>query len=77
MNNLNLQLDRPAVPAAKDGELARESWKIFQIMTEFVEGFEKLASIPPSVSIFGSARTPADHPDYILTVWFGTSLPYA
>ena len=68
MNDLNPPLDRPSVPIAKEGELARESWKIFQIMAEFVEGFEKLSSISPSVSIFGSARTPADHPDYIRAV---------
>lgn len=43
-----------------DAALIRESWKIFQIMAEFVEGFEKLARIKPSVSIFGSARM---HPD--------------
>jgi uncharacterized protein (TIGR00730 family) len=47
--------------------LTRESWKIFQIMAEFVEGFERLAQIKPSVSIFGSARTPPDHPYYKLT----------
>src|SRR4030042_815784 len=46
--------------------LSRESWKIFQIMAEFVEGFERLARIAPSVSIFGSARTPVDHPYYAL-----------
>jgi uncharacterized protein (TIGR00730 family) len=34
-----------------------DSWKIFKIMSEFVEGFEKLARIGPCVSIFGSART--------------------
>jgi uncharacterized protein (TIGR00730 family) len=44
--------------------LTRESWKIFQIMAEFVDGFEHLACIKPSVSIFGSARTPQDHPYY-------------
>ncbi len=44
--------------------LSRESWRIFQIMAEFVEGFEKLCMIQPSVSIFGSARTPEDHPWY-------------
>ncbi len=33
-----------------DAQLNRESWKIFQIMTEFVEGFERLAQIKPSVS---------------------------
>ena len=47
--------------------LSRESWKIFQIMAEFVEGFEKLTQIHPSVSIFGSARTSEDHPYYQLT----------
>ena len=66
MNDPNLQPDRPSVLTANEGELARESWKIFQIMAEFVEGFEKLGSIPPSVSIFGSARTRDDHPNYIL-----------
>ena len=49
-----------------DTELTRESWKIFQIMAEFVEGFERLARIKPSVSIFGSARTDPDHPYYRL-----------
>ncbi|GMQ96439.1 MAG: TIGR00730 family Rossman fold protein [Gammaproteobacteria bacterium] len=44
--------------------LTRESWKVFQIMAEFVEGFERLSSIRPSVSIFGSARTSPDHPWY-------------
>ncbi len=46
--------------------LSRESWKIFQIMGEFVQGFEKLARIHPSVSVFGSARTAPDHPYYKL-----------
>lgn len=46
--------------------LTRESWKIFQIMAEFVEGFEKLSTISPSVSIFGSARTEPDDPYYEL-----------
>jgi hypothetical protein len=49
-----------------DTQLTRESWKIFQIMAEFVEGFERLAHIKPSVSVFGSARTPIDHPNYKL-----------
>jgi uncharacterized protein (TIGR00730 family) len=44
--------------------LTPESWKIFQIMAEFVEGFERLAQIKPSVSIFGSARIVPDHPYY-------------
>ena len=47
--------------------MSRESWKIFQIMAEFVEGFERLSHIQPSVSIFGSARTDPNHPYYALT----------
>jgi len=38
-----------------------DSWAIFKIMSEFVDGFEKLAKIGPCVSIFGSARTKEDH----------------
>ncbi|WP_374165127.1 TIGR00730 family Rossman fold protein [Arcticibacter sp. MXS-1] len=41
-----------------------DSWQIFKIMAEFVEGFEKLAKIGPCVSIFGSARTPQDNKYY-------------
>lgn len=46
---------------------ARESWRIFGIMAEFVEATERLASIRPAVSIFGSARTPPGSPYYELT----------
>ena len=41
-----------------------DSWAIFKIMSEFVDGFEKLAKIGPCVSVFGSARTKPDHPYY-------------
>lgn len=44
----------------------QNSWQIFKIMAEFVEGFEKLAKIGPCVSIFGSARTKPDHVYYKL-----------
>jgi len=43
-----------------------DSWAIFKIMSEFVEGYEHLSRIGPCVSIFGSARTKPDHPNYIL-----------
>jgi len=56
----------PGLSQVNDTQLTRESWKIFQIMAEFVEGFERLAQIKPSVSIFGSARTSPDHPYYKL-----------
>lgn len=57
----------PGMTPIDDSALSRESWKIFQIMAEFVEGFERLARISPSVSIFGSARFAPDHPYYKLT----------
>lgn len=41
-----------------------DSWVIFKVMSEFVEGFEKLAKIGPCVTIFGSARIKPEHPYY-------------
>jgi uncharacterized protein (TIGR00730 family) len=41
-----------------------DTWKVFRIMGEFVEGFDDLATVTRGVSIFGSARTPPDHPAY-------------
>lgn len=58
----------PSMNQINDTMLTRESWKIFQIMAEFVEGFERMACVKPSVSIFGSARTKPDHPYYQLTI---------
>jgi len=52
----------------KSERLSLESWKIFQIMAEFVQGYETLASIEPAVTIFGSARFAPDHPHYLMTV---------
>jgi len=45
---------------------ATDSWQIFKIMSEFVEGFEKMSRIGPCVSIFGSARTKPENPYYKL-----------
>jgi uncharacterized protein (TIGR00730 family) len=41
-----------------------DSWQIFKIMSEFVEGFEKMSKIGPCVSVFGSARTKPDNKYY-------------
>lgn len=51
----------------KDSGQSPESWKILQILAEFVEGYEKLSGIKPSVSIFGSARFKPDNQYYELT----------
>ena len=48
-------------------QTGQESWRAFEIMAEFVEATERLKAITPAVSIFGSARTPVDHPYYKLT----------
>lgn len=59
---------RPQAPNINDSMLTRESWKIFQVMAEFVEGYERLVHIRPSVSVFGSARTEPGHPYYNLAL---------
>jgi len=43
-----------------------DSWAIFKVMSEFVDGFEKMSRIGPCVSIFGSARTKPEHKYYVL-----------
>jgi uncharacterized protein (TIGR00730 family) len=47
---------------------ANDSWALFKIMGEFVNGYEKMSKIGPCVSIFGSARTAEDHLHYQLAV---------
>lgn len=54
---------RLAAPASS----SREAWRVFGIMSEFVEATERLAGIRPAVSIFGSARIKPDSPNYLLT----------
>jgi uncharacterized protein (TIGR00730 family) len=51
-----------------------DSWGIFKIMSEFVDGYERLSKIGPSVSIFGSARTKPSHKHYILAEEIGYKL---
>src|SRR4030095_7567940 len=44
----------------------KDTWRIFRIMSELVEGFDTLSRIGPAVSIFGSARSKPDDPEYLL-----------
>jgi uncharacterized protein (TIGR00730 family) len=46
-------------------QLNNDSWRIFRIMAEFVEGFEVMANVGTAVSVFGSARTKPDNPFYL------------
>ncbi|WP_136465742.1 TIGR00730 family Rossman fold protein [Flagellimonas onchidii] len=54
-----------------------DSWAIFKIMGEFVNGFEKMSAIGPCVSIFGSARTKPGEPYYELSVKVAESVAEA
>lgn len=62
--NIGRKTKLPPVPETKDHLLTKESWKMFQIMSDFIDGFERLAHIKKSVSIFGSARTKPEHRYY-------------
>lgn len=64
-------------PHIDDSLMSRESWKVFQVIAEFVEGYERLVHIPPSVSIFGSARLAPDHRWYKLAYETGKALSEA
>ena len=56
-----------ADPGASKFTTSLEAWRVFGIMSEFVEATQRLSEIRPAVSIFGSARTPPDSPYYKLT----------
>lgn len=49
-------------------QLLTDSWRVFRIIAEFVDGFETMTSLGPSVSIFGSARFKPGSPDYNLGI---------
>jgi uncharacterized protein (TIGR00730 family) len=53
---------------------AEETWRLFRIIAEFVDGIELLSEIGPGVSVFGSARTPSDDPYYRQAVEMGRLL---
>jgi uncharacterized protein (TIGR00730 family) len=56
------------------GWLHDDPWRVMRIQSEFVEGFGALAEIGPAVSVFGSARVSADHPDYATAEAVGRGL---
>jgi uncharacterized protein (TIGR00730 family) len=54
-----------------------DPWRVLRIQAEFVEGFGALAELPKAVTVFGSARTPRDHPEYALGRAVGAALAEA
>jgi hypothetical protein len=68
-----MAITAPKVPKPSDPQLirrsqssAREAWRMFEIIAEFVTATERLQAIQPAVSIFGSARMTPEHPYYKL-----------
>ncbi|MBU1801219.1 MAG: TIGR00730 family Rossman fold protein [Actinobacteria bacterium] len=51
-----------------------DPWRVLRIQAEFVEGFGALAELGPAIAVFGSARTPSDHPSYALAEEVGRRL---
>ena len=51
-----------------------DPWRVLRIQSEFIEGFGTLAELPPAISVFGSARTPVDSPEYKAGVQLGSAL---
>ncbi|MEU7475688.1 TIGR00730 family Rossman fold protein [Lentzea sp. NPDC042327] len=54
-----------------------DPWRVLRIQAEFVEGFGALAEVPSAVTVFGSARTGRDHPEYQLGRDLGKALAEA
>jgi uncharacterized protein (TIGR00730 family) len=68
MNESEEKKIRQAYKARSWNEIkTHDSWSVFKVMSEFVEGFDKLGRIGPCVAIFGSARTTTSHEYYRLT----------
>ncbi len=67
-----MQDDAPASDFTSD-----DTWRIFRIMAEFVEGFETLSRVPKAVTVFGSARTQPGDPDYRRAEELGRALARA
>ena len=63
------------MPGSNTGESnniqQEDTWRLFRIMAEFVEGFETLSKLGPCVTVFGSARTRKSHPYYKMAVMLG------
>jgi len=64
MKEEDKRIKRAFKPRSWNETKTNDSWAIFKIMSEFVEGYEKLSRIKPCVSIFGSARFGEDNPSY-------------
>ncbi|MFL5506198.1 MAG: TIGR00730 family Rossman fold protein [Gemmatimonadales bacterium] len=76
-----MAINAPKVPKPSDPQLvrrsqhsAREAWRMFEIIAEFVTATERLPAIQPAVAVFGSARTTPEHPYYAVAEDIGRRL---
>ena len=76
-----MAVNAPKVPKPSDPQLvrrsqysAREAWRMFEIIAEFVTATERLPAIQPAVAVFGSARMTPDHPYYAVAEDIGRRL---
>jgi uncharacterized protein (TIGR00730 family) len=58
----------------RDEWKTKDAWRALRILSEFVEGFEELSDLPPAVSVFGSARSKPDSPEWELAERVGATL---
>ena len=61
----------------RDEWKTKDAWRALRILSEFVEGFDTLADLPPAVSVFGSARSKPDSPECELAADLGAALAEA
>jgi len=66
MNKEEAKIRRAFSERDKQERKSQDTWQVFKIMGEFVEGFEKLGQLGPCVTIFGSARTAPDSKYYLM-----------
>lgn len=70
--------DQRLLDSAGDADWVHtDPWRVMRIQAEFVEGFGALAELGPAIGVFGSARTPVDHPNYAQAEQVGRLLAQA
>ncbi|MBN2008411.1 TIGR00730 family Rossman fold protein [candidate division KSB1 bacterium] len=72
--SLDLAAENEAVNGQVEKLYIQDTWRVFRIISEFVEGFEELAALGNCVTIFGSARTKESNPEYLLARQIGKEL---
>jgi uncharacterized protein (TIGR00730 family) len=72
-----LRLPLPGITTKMRTLYDEDPWRVFRIMSEFVEGFDSLSCIGPAITVFGSARTKPDSPEYAVARKIGYELARA